>query len=238
MNKSYVSPTKLSCLALCCMISTLTLGFNSLILCVIAAAAFVFGIAIVSNLEKIANNHIRFIVYALIVSAIFSVLKIVFGYVGSIELIEIAGQLDYAYLASIVLSILPIYFMHKESSKDYYNKTIVTSGIFACSGVFVSVIIELLSKGTFFGTLIFDVDPSILGSPFVSFILIAVICVIGTAIENYLAEAKRAERMLVEKYKVIIRDHQLRRLAANKRGVNSDSSDDSVQNSTSEGGKV
>ena len=236
MNKSYVSPTKLSCLALCCLISNLTLGFNSLILTVCAAAAFVFSISIVSNLEKIANNHVRFIIYTFIVSAIFTVLKLVFGYLGSIKLLEISTQLNYAYLSSLVLSILPIYFMHKESSSNYYLKTIATAGIFTISGVIIGIIIELINSGSFFGTGLFEASASILGSPFLSFIIIAVVCVIGTAVENYIVERKRAERMLVEKYKDIIRDHQLRALKAKKEGASEDSSNSQTSTASMKGG--
>ena len=77
MNKSYISPTKLAVLALVCMVTTLNSGFDALILCVIAGASFVLAISIVSNLEKVTTNHVRFIIYAIIVSAIFTVLKIV-----------------------------------------------------------------------------------------------------------------------------------------------------------------
>lgn len=212
MNKSYISPTKLSCLALCCMISTLTMGFNALILCVCASATFVFGIAIVSNLEKITSNHVRFIIYTLIISAIFTVVKVVFGYINSIKLLEIAEGLDYAYLASITLSILPIYFMHKESTNQYYNKTVLTAILFALGGVFVSVVVELINSGSIFGLNLFNMEASVLGSPFVSFALIALISVAGTFMENYIENKKRQERLVIDRYKLMIRDYQLRKI--------------------------
>lgn len=235
MNKSYVSPTKLSCLAVCCMISVVSAGFDSLILGIIAGAAFVFGIAIVSNLEKVANNHIRFVIYALIVSAIFAVFKIVFGHLTSVDFLRIAEGLDYALLSSLVLSILPIYFMHKESSKNYYLKTVATATVFTASTIVVGTIMEVLSAGSIFGVELFDVSPSLLGSSFFAFILLALICVVGTATENYIKERARKERMLIDKYKVMIRDFQIRTMSAKYDKENKDKNEMPIEN-LSEGG--
>lgn len=211
MNKSYISPTKLSCLALVCMISTLTSGFDSMILCVTACASFVFGIAIVSNLEKVASNHVRFIIYTLIVSAIFTVVKLVFGYVKSLELLEIAEKLDWAMLSAITLSIMPIYFMHKDSTTDYYLKTILTACIFAFSGILIATIIEFINFGTIFGLFVFNSTASVLGSPFMAFVMLAIICVIGTATENHYIEKRRADRVIIDRYKYMIREHMLKK---------------------------
>lgn len=214
MNKSYISPTKLSCLALVCMISVLNSGFNALILCVIATASFVFAIAIVSNLEKVASNHVRFIIYTLIVSAIFTILKLVFGYIKSLELLYIAEQLDFVMLASITLSIMPIYFMHKDSTTSYYTKTILTACIFTLSGIFIASFIELVSFGSVFGVKVFESAASVLGSPFMAFVILAIICVIGTATENYYLEKRHAERLVIDRYKYMIREHMLKKFRA------------------------
>ena len=56
MNKSYISPTKLACLAICSLIPTIGYGFNALIMSICVAASFVLGIAIVSFFEKITNG--------------------------------------------------------------------------------------------------------------------------------------------------------------------------------------
>ena len=225
MNKSYISPTKLSCLALVCMISVLNSGFNALILCVIAAASFVFGIAIVSNLEKVASNHVRFIIYTLIVSAIFTIFKIVFGYVKSLELLYIAEQLDFVMLASIALSIMPIYFMHKDSTTSYYIKTILTACIFTLSGVFIASLIEFVSFGSVFGAKVFETSASVLGSPFMAFVVLAIICVIGTATENYYLEKRRAERVVIDRYKYMIREHMLKKFRAESEQNNKNSTE-------------
>jgi len=211
MNKSYISPTKLACLALVCMISTLHSGFDAMILCITAAASFVFGIAIVSNLEKVASNHVRFIIYALIVSAIFTIIKLVFGYVKSLELLEVAEKLDYAMLASITLSIMPIYFMHKDSTSSYYIKTILSAGIFAISGILVASIMELVNYGSIFGGQILDSSISLVGSSFMLFIMISIVCVIGTATENHYIEKRRAERVIIDRYKYMIREHMIKK---------------------------
>ena len=228
MNKSYISPTKLAVLALVCMVTTLKSGFDALILCVIAGASFVLAISIVSNLEKVTTNHVRFIIYAIIVSAIFTVLKIVFGYVLSLELIEVAEKLDWALLACITLSIMPIYFMHKDSTVAYYSKTILTALIFVVVGVVLSCIIELMTHGTVFGLFIVESHVSMLSVPFLLFIMLAVVVVIGTSIENHVAEKKRAERLLIDKYKVMIREHQLRKLKNQE--INKPSDDEKPNN--------
>ena len=215
MNKSYISPTKLSCLALCCMISTLTMGFNALILCVCASAVFVFAISIVSNLEKVASNHIRFVIYTLIVSSVFTIIKIVFGYINSVKLLEISMGLDYAFLASIALSILPIYFMHKESTGMYYTKTVVTALIFTLSGIFISIVVEFINFGSCFGYVLFETEPSILGSPFISFVILAFISVCGTYLENAYSKMKLEERVIIDRYKILIREHQLNKINKN-----------------------
>lgn len=211
MNKSYVSPTKLACLALVCMVTTLNNGFDALILCVIAAASFLFAISIVSNLEKVATNHVRFIIYAIIVSAIFTVLKVLFGYIKSLELLEVAALLDYALLASLVLSIMPIYFMHKESTSAYYSKSIMTALVFMGAGILISMIVELMTHGTVFGLFIVESSVSILTAPFVIFILLAIVAVIGTSVENHVTDVRTQERLLIDKYKVMIREHQLKK---------------------------
>ena len=216
MNRSYVSPTKLSCLALVCLVSILVNAFNSFIVCMIASAGFVFAIAIVSNLERVASNHVRFIIYALIMSAIFTIIKIVFGYINSIELYSIAEELEYGFLASLVLAVLPIYFMHKESSKDYYLKTVYTACALSIGGVVIASVMELINYGSIFGFILFDSKPSVLGSSFVTFILIAIFAVIGTAFENYVSNKRREKRLLIDKYKFMIRQHQLAKIRNQK----------------------
>ena len=212
MNKTYISPTKLSCLALCCMVSVIDFGFNALILSIAVAACFVLGIAIVSNLEKITSNHVRYIVYALIVAGIMTVLKIVFGYVGSLKFIEVASQLDYALLAGLVLGIYPIYYLHKANSKTYYLSTIITALVFVLFAIIVGLVIEILAHGSLFEYLYFSYSFEFLGSGFMVFILLALLFAIGTSIELYSSEKKRANRLLIERYKYMIRDSQIAKL--------------------------
>ena len=212
MNKSYISPTKLSCLALVCLVSSLTMGKIAALLSVIVAASFVFAIAIVSNLEKITSNHVRFVIYALIVSAIMTILKLVFGYIKSLELLDLAAALDYATLACFVLAIMPIYFMHKTTSKSYYLTTAKIALTFVVIGIITGALIELVSVGTVFGLFVYETGKALVGSTFMTFMVLAIACVIGTAIENYFAEKRNAERLLVDKYKYIIRETQIAKL--------------------------
>lgn len=216
MNKSYISPTKLSCLALVCMISVLDAGFNALILSIIVAACFVLGIAIVSILEKITNSHVRFVIYALIVSGIMTVLKIVFNFLGSIDLIELSYKIDFALLSCLALAIMPIYFMHKTTTKNYYLTTISTAVTFTFFAVIVGSVLEILGQGSIFGYSLEIAGIELLGSSFIGFILIAILCIIGTAIENNRAKKLREERLLIDKYKYIIRESQIQKLKDKK----------------------
>ncbi|MBQ9789978.1 MAG: hypothetical protein IJW24_00070 [Clostridia bacterium] len=222
MNKTYISPTKLACLALCCMVSCLDFGFNAMVLAIAAGACFVLGIAIVSNIEKITSNHVRFIVYALIVSGVITVLKLVFGYVGSLEFLEISEMLDFAMLAALVLGIYPIYYLHKANSKTYYLQTITTGIVFVLFAVVISSIIEILAHGSLFGIFYFDVSFGLLGSGFLVFILLALFCTVGTSIEIASAEKRRENRLLIERYKYMIRESQIAKLEKKSQQLTTD----------------
>ena len=212
MNKTYISPTKLACLALCCMVSCLNFGFDALVLSVAAGASFVFAIVIVSGIEKITSNHVRFVVFALIVSGLLTIFKIMFGYVNDLTFVRISEDLNWALLSALVLGIYPIYYLHKANSKTYFLQTVTTAGVYVLFAVFIASFIEIFAHGSLFEHFYFDHPIEFLGSSFMVFIFLALFCVAGTSIEIYAREKRRENRLLVERYKYLIRESQIQKL--------------------------
>ena len=212
MNKSYISPSKLSCLAIVCMISCISHAFDTFVLSIAVAAVYLLAIVIVSNFEKITNSHVRFVVFAVISSGLFTILKLVFNFVGNLEFIEIAGMLDFALLACLVLGIYPIYYLHKTTSKTYYLSVVITSIVFILFATLVSIVVEILAHGSIFGLIHFDSPFVLVSSNFIVFILLSIFAVIGISVELHIENKIREDRLLVDKYKYLIRESQVEKL--------------------------
>ena len=212
MNKSYVTPTKLACLATVCGICALTSVFDAVLLSIIGAAIFIIGIAVISFLENITNSHIRFVVFALIAAAFITIIKFIFNYVGSVALIRIALNLDYVLLSILVLSIMPIYFMHKATTQNYYLTSVWTSLLYILFSFFIGAIVEILGSGTFANIGVLPTSYELFATSFIGFIILALCAVIGSEIEILIRDSKRNNRLLIEKYKYIIRESQIGKL--------------------------
>jgi len=212
MNKSYISPSKLSCLAIVCMISCINNAFSTFVLSIAVAAVFLLAIVVVSFFEKITNSHVRFVIFAVISSGVFTILKLVFNFVGNLEFIEIAGMLDFALLACLVLGIYPIYYLHKTTSKTYYLSIVITSLVFVLFATIASIIVEVLAHGSLFGVIFFETPFILLNSNFIVFVVLSVFAVIGIGTELHIEHKIRENRLLVDKYKYLIRESQVEKL--------------------------
>lgn len=212
MNKSYVTPTRLACLATVCSICALTSVFDAVLLSVIGGAVFLLGIAIISFIEKITNSHVRFVVFALVSAAVLTIIKFVFNYVGGVELVRVAHNLDYVLLSSLVLSIMPIYFMHKAATKNYYLTATWTSLLYVLFSFLIGAVVEILGNGTFLSSAVLPTSYELFSTSFVGFIILALCVVVGSEIEIMIRNSKNSNRLLVEKYKYIIRESQIAKL--------------------------
>ena len=209
MNKNNpINSVYLIALALVSIISFVDTLYEAVVFAVVVVSVFLFSISVVSMIEKIADKHVKFLAFALISSALVTLLKVVFKYVNVGLVVSMAEVIDIAIIPCLLMSIVPIYFEDSLSVKEYFTSSLLMSfGIILMLGLFGSIT-EAVGYGTF-------LDKAFLadfnGIEFFTFsygklIVVAIITVMFNIIRRAYLKSTRRQRMLIEKYKIQIRE--------------------------------
>ena len=199
----------------CCSLITLVQGLKTaLIFAIVIVATYLVSLSIVSMIEKITDNHVRFIIYSLISVAIITILKLVCSYV-NIQSVVLAGEhIEFAILPCMILAIYPIYFEDTFKGSQYFVSILVQAAVTIVALCAFGAIIEVLGFGRIWEISIGFNGLDFFTKPYGAFFVIATLCVIFNMFRRAYLKKSRGYRTLVDKYKIMIteiRDSELRR---------------------------
>lgn len=205
-------------------VASLILYVNSLLeaavfaVCIIAT--FLIGISIVSMIEKVADKHVRFLIYSLIAAAVLTILKVTAKYINVVEIVAIAEIIDIAIVPCMLLAIVPIYFEEDFSVKQYFGNALLTCLGLALMLAFYGSITEIAGYGSILGFSLGFEGLEFFAMPYGNFMVIACVAILFNIVRRTSIKRQRSYRNLVEQYKIQIREIQdsaLRDKAMNKK---------------------
>ena len=193
--------------------------FEAAIFAVCIVATFLIGISVVSMIEKVADKHVRFLIYSLICAAVLTILKVSAHYISIVEIVTMAQVIDIAILPCLLLAIVPIYFEEDFSAKQYFGNAFLTCiGLILMLGVY-GAITEIAGFGTIWGYGLGFNGIEFFAMPYGNFFVIGCIAILFNMVRRAHIKRTRSYRNLVEQYKVQIREIQdsaVRERAMNK----------------------
>ena len=128
MNKNNpINSVYLVALACVSLITFVNSFYEALIFAVVVVGVFLFSICIVSMIEKIADKHVKFLAFALISSALITLLKVAFKYVNIQLVVLTANTIDMAIIPCLLIGVVPIYFEDTLSVKQYFISALLMS---------------------------------------------------------------------------------------------------------------
>ena len=185
--------------------------YQALVFAVVISAVFLFAISVVSMIDKIADKHVKFLTFALISALLITILKIVFQYVNVKIVVLMANYIDIAIVPCLLMSIVPIYFEDSLSVKQFFTTSLLMSACTILMILVFGLITEILGYGY-----VFDVAIKIKGEnfagieffkmPYGKLMLLAIITVLFNIVRRAYLKSTRRFEMLVEKYKIQIRE--------------------------------
>lgn len=207
-RNSPINSVYLIALATVAISSQLTSLFNSLIYAVAILLVYYIALSIVSMVEKITDNHVRFILFTFVASALVVILKVLTQYIGIKEVVLASQNIETIILPCMIMAIYPIYFESTYSAKKYVSVFILIGLANTLMCVMVGVIVEILGNGAIAGFAI-NIEPlDFFNQMYGKLFVIATLAIIFNIIRRaYVKRQKRIETM-VEKYKIIIRELQ------------------------------
>ncbi len=202
-----INSVYLIALAACALISKVGGLVDAIIFAIVCVAVFLFSISIVSMVEKVADRHVRFLLFSLIASGFIILLKIAARYIDIKVVTDIKDSLDFAILPCMMMAIVPIYFEESLTVRQFFLHSIIMSGAFLLMLTIYGALIEVLGYGMIGGKLI---SAKFAGLEFFQraygqIILIATLAIIFNIVRRAYLKKTLRFNMLVEKYKVIIR---------------------------------
>ena len=180
--------------------------FDAIIFSIVILAAFLISLSIVSMIDKITDNHVRYIMFAFISAAIVTIFRVISDYVNLKEVIALSQHIEIAITACLILGIYPIYFENTFAPTKYVKSIILIAiGEFLMLVCFSSLT-EILGYGTIAGISIGLKPLEFFTKSYGAFMLLATLAVLFNMVRRaYIKKTKRFET-LVEKYKIIIKD--------------------------------
>ena len=206
-KSSPINSVYLIALAVCSLSLVLNSFFTALIYSIVVVSVFLVSISIVSMIEKIADKHIRFLLFALVSAAILTILKIVCGYISVPEILYVGDNMEYAILPCLMLAIVPIYFEQEFTMKEFFvNSLLVSAGVLLMMNM-AGVIVEMLAYGSVAGVSIAAGFSGFatLRHGFTLFFVVASLAILFNMVRRAYLKKTRRFNMLVEKYKIQIR---------------------------------
>lgn len=188
--------------------SQLTSLLNAVILGVATLAVYYIALSIVSMVDKITDNHVRFILYTFIASALVVILKLTTQYIGIKEVVFASQNIEVIIIPCLILGISPIYFESTYSAKRYVAMFILVGLAMVLMFALVGGIVELFGRGTIAGYALNVPTAEFFNQSYGIYMIIATVAILFNVVRRaYIKKQKRKETM-VEKYKIIIRELQ------------------------------
>lgn len=223
-RNSPINSVYLIALAVCSLVLVVNSFYNALIFGIVVVAVFLVSTSIVAMVEKIADKHIRFLLFALVSAALVIILKLVCGYVNVKEIVFAGETLEFACIPCMLLALIPIYFESKLTVKDFFGGALLSSAGFLLMLLLFGTIVEVLGYGTFAGMNIAGFDGiEFFTKSYGCYMVIATLTILFNIVRRTYLKKTRHFNMLVEKYKIQIReihDTRLRVRAGERRDYN------------------
>lgn len=182
--------------------------YSALIYGVSVLAVYYIALSIVSMVDKITDNHVRFILYTFIASALVVILKVVSQYIGIKEVVLASQNLETAILPCMILAIYPIYFENTFSPKRYVIMFITIGAMAVLMFAIFGSIVEIFGYGTFAGIVLNVPTADFFTKIYGAFFICATLAFLFNIVRRAIVKKNKRFETLVEKYKIIIRDLQ------------------------------
>ena len=193
-------------LATLCLFSVVQSFFFALIFGIVVVATFLISLSLVSMIEKISDNHLRYMLFALICGAIVTIFNVVASFINIKEVVLASENLNLAILPCLVLGIFPIYFENTFSPKKYVKTMIAMALGQLFMLLMFGSIVEIFGYASFAGIALKITPIDAFTKSYGAFFILATLAVLFNMVRRtYIKRTKRFEN-LVEKYKIIIRD--------------------------------
>lgn len=203
-----INSVYLIALALASMILFVNSLMEAAIFAVCIVATFLIGISIVSMIEKIADKHIRFLIYALVCAGIITALKVSAGYIDVKVVLDVAEKIEIAIVPCMLLAIVPIYFEETFSVKQYFGTSfLICLGMVLMLGLY-GLVTEVAGFGTLLGKDLGFEGIEFFVMPYGKFLVIAIFAILFNIVRRAVIKRNKRFRTLVEQYKVQIREIQ------------------------------
>ena len=205
MQKSNpINSVYLIALAVAGLVSCISSFYTALIFAIVVVAAFLVSMSIVSMVEKIADKHVKFLVFALISAALITILKVLGRYINIDEVVYASDIIEMAIVPCLLMAIVPIYLDESLSVKHYFGNSLLMSLAFFLMTLMFGSVVEVLGHGAFAGKALDFEALSFFAMPYGGFIIIATLCVLFNMIRRAYLKKTRRFNMLVDKYKLQI----------------------------------
>lgn len=205
-RNSPINSVYLVALATVSICGQLTTFYNALIFGVVVLAVYLVSLSIVSMIDKISDNHVRFILYTFISSALIIILKLLLQYVGIKEVVLASETLEVAILPCMILAIAPIYFESTYEPKKYVTLFILVGVVNVLMFLLHGLIVEIFGNGTILGEALNIKPLEFFTEIYGSFFVVATLSILFNMVRRVHIKRKKRFETLVEKYKIIISD--------------------------------
>lgn len=205
-KNSPINSVYLIALATVSICGQLTTFYNALIFGVVVLAVYYVSLSIVSMIDKITDNHVRFILYTFISSALIIILKVLLQYVGIKEVVFASETLEVAILPCMILAIAPIYFESTFEPKKYVGLFILVGVVTLVMFLIHGVVVEIFGNATICGKELNIKPNEAFTEIYASFFIVATLSVLFNLVRRAHIKRKKRFEILVDRYKIIISD--------------------------------
>ncbi len=205
-KKQPINSIYLTALAVCAVVLNIATIYDALIYAVVVGMVFLIGLSIVSMIDKISDNHVRFILYSLISAVLITILKVLLGYFENPFIVFATENIETAVLPTLILGIYPIYFENTFTTKNYFIKIIVMAVVWCIFTAIYGAVIEIVGFGTFANMTLGFEGLEFFQLPYGGMFVIATLALIFNIIRRTYVKRKKHFDTLVESYKIVIKE--------------------------------
>ena len=167
---------------------------------------FLIALSIVSMIDRISDNHARFMMYTFICTILITVLKVLLGYFGVEEFVFASEHIEMTILPCLIMAIYPIYFENTLPTGKYFLQIVAMSFGFLFFMLLTGILTEILGYGTMAGTAVGMEGLEMFKQSYGTFLIIGVLAILFNIIRRTCIKRVSHFNMLVDKYKIIIRE--------------------------------
>lgn len=196
----------LTAIALCAVVLNITSIYYALVYAVVVGMVFLIALSLVSMIDKISDNHIRYILYSLICAVFITLLKIILGYFENPIIVFASESIENAILPTLILGIYPIYFENTYTTKNYFIKIVVMAAVWIVFTALYGTVIEIAGYGAFANLSLGFSGIEFFKLPYGGIFVIATLALIFNIVRRAYIKRKKHYDTLVESYKIIIKE--------------------------------